>query len=74
MLFGWQKKCQKNMSGGWGGMREPFLGKISVGRGEGRGHAGYRPGPAYISVLFLYGLRELSVGWAHKKSMWLHVL
>lgn len=77
------KKCQKNMRGGWGGVRETFVGEMSVARqpcrlenglqGGGRGHAGSRSGPAYISVLFLCGLRELYIGQAHKKSMWLHV-
>lgn len=40
----------------------------------GRGHTGSRSGPAYISGLFLCGLRELYIGWAHKESMWLRVL
>lgn len=80
----WVVKTSKEHEGGGARRGFSFLGEIRVARrpgrlenrllGDGRGHAGYRSGPAYVSVLFLCGLRELYICWAHKKSMWLHVL
>lgn len=79
----WVAKNVKRICKGGGGARETFVGEISVARQPCRLENGcgvvdgVTLGPdraAYISGLFWCGLRELYVGWAHKKSMWLHVL
>lgn len=83
LLSGWHKMSEE-CGGGGVGQGSIFLVKSSMARelsrledGQwrgGRGHAGSGLLSAYISVLFWCGLRDLYICWAHKQSMWLHIL